>query len=483
MVLSPTIILIFILSYFLLLFIVSRLTGKNADNNSFFIGNHKSPWYLVAYGMIGASLSGATFISIPGQVGSSNWAYMQMALGYPLGYFFISVVLIPLYYKLNLTSIYSYLKQRLGKYSHKTGAFYFLISKFIGAAFRLYLACLVLQEFVFSALGIPFVVTAFISIALIWLYTYKSGIKSIVWTDTFQTTFMVGAVIVTIYIICQEMEFNLFDLYTAIKNSSYSKTFFTDDPKSFLYFPKYFLGGAFIAIAMTGMDQDMMQKNLSCKNIKEAQKNMLWFNIVLLVVNTLFMSLGVALYLFANHKGMAIPEKTDLLYPIIARDYLGLFGGAMFFIGLIAAAYSSADSALTALTTSFCIDFLGYDDSNKILNVQTRKYVHIGVSFVLFLVIVIFHLVNDSAVINALFIAAGYTYGPLLGLFFFGLFTKRQSREKMVPIICIISPIICFLLNQYSLNLLGGYKIGFELLILNGALTFILLLIFSKKAS
>ena len=479
---APITVILFIVGYFLLLMLISFLTSKGANNDTFFIGGHKSPWYLVAFGMIGASLSGVTFISVPGWVGSSNFSYMQMVLGYFVGYIVIATVLMPLYYRLNLTSIYTYLEERFGYYSYKTGAAFFLLSRTVGAAFRLFLVAQVLQYLVFKQWGIPFYVTVSITILLIWLYTFKGGIKTIVWTDSFQTLFMLIAVGASIYFISSKMELGFSDLLVSVKNSKYSQIFFFDDWNDKRHFIKQFFSGVFIAIVMTGLDQDMMQKNLSCKNIQEGQKNMFSFSLVLIIVNLVFLVLGALLFIYADQNGIIIPEKTDNLFPLIATQHLNTFAGIFFILGLIAAAYSSADSALTALTTSVCIDFLDIGNKEESLKLKLRKRVHVLVSFTLFIVILLFDVVDNQNVISAVFKAAGYTYGPLLGLYAFGLMLKRKVRDSYVPIICVLSPIICYVLNTYSEIWFNGYQFGFEILILNGVLTFFGLLVISFSA-
>lgn len=479
---SASLFLLIILCYFSLLMVVAYFTSGKADNNSFFIGNKQSPWYLVAFGMIGASLSGVTFISIPGWVGSSQFAYMQTVLGYLAGYIVIATVLMPMYYRLNLTSIYSYLEQRFGLWSYKTGAFYFIVSRTIGASFRMFLVASVMQFTIFDKMGLPFWFTVVATILLIWLYTYKGGIKTIVWTDTLQTLFMLVAVVLTIFIIGSHMNLNATEVIALVKNSSYSKIFFFDEWQSPNYFWKHFLGGMFIAIAMTGLDQDMMQKNLSCKNIGDAQKNMFWFSIVLVFVNLIFLSLGALLYLYAEANFIALPEKSDQLFPMLAmQGYLGNMVGILFVLGLVAAAYSSADSALTALTTSFCIDIINIKKHAEAKQTQIRRWVHIGMSAVMFLCILLFKAINNDSVIKELFTIAGYTYGPLLGLYTFGLFTKLNLKDKWVPLVCLLAPLACYLLNANSAMLFNGYKFGFELLLLNGVLTFTGLLIIHRK--
>ena len=479
---SPALILSIIAAYFLMLFVIGKLTSKGADNDSFFTGNRNSPWWVVAFGMIGTSLSGVTFISVPGWVGTAQFSYMQMVLGYLVGYTIIATVLMPLYYRLNLTSIYTYLDDRFGRASYRTGASFFLLSRTIGAAFRLYLVAGVLQLTIFDAWGVPFVATVIGTIVFIWLYTYEGGIKTIIWTDTLQTLFMLLAVILTVGIISQELGFGFTEMVSTIRESDYSKIFFFEDVNHPKYFWKQFLAGAFISIVMTGLDQDMMQKNLSCKNIGEAQKNMFSFSIVLVFVNLFFLALGALLFLFATAKGIDIPAKTDDLYPMLATDgSLPVIVGVLFILGLIAAAYSSADSALAALTTSACVDILDIEKKPKHEQTQLRKKVHVVMSALLVITIMIFKWVNDESVISAVFRVAGYTYGPLLGLYAFGLFTRLKVRDKLVPFICIASPILTYIINANSEAWLGGYKFGFELLILNGALTFIGLLAVSKR--
>lgn len=490
---DPILILTLILLYFALLFAVSWVTGRDNSNEAFFTGNKQSPWYVVAFGMVGATLSGVTFISTPGVIGNlesinGGFSYMQVVLGYLLGYFVIATVLMPMYYRLNLTSIYTYLEKRFGFWSYKTGAGFFLLSRTIGAAFRLYLVAMVLQLFVFDAYGIHFIFNVIFTLLLIWVYTMRGGIKTIVWTDTLQTTFMLLAVVTTIVWIGQDMGLSIGSLASVIAESDYSQMFFFEDSNAGNYFFKQFFSGAFLAIVMTGLDQDMMQKNNSCKNIGEAQKNMFSFSIVLLFVNLLFVGLGALLYIYANQKGIELPTRTDHVFPTLALEHFPPLVGIIFLVGLIAAAYSSADSALTALTTSFCVDFLGLEkkanDPNADQNAlkQTRLKVHVGFTFVLLFVIMIFYYVLEQDVISELFRIAGYTYGPLLGLYSFGLFIKnRQVIDQYVPFICLASPVICYFLNANSEALFGGYKFGFELLMLNGFLTFIGLWAISKK--
>lgn len=475
---TATVILSIIVGYFLLLIGISYLTGKKDDNASFFLGNRQSPWYVVAFGMIGASLSGVTFVSVPGWVNSDSFSYMQVVLGYVAGYAVIILVLLPLYYKLNLTSIYSYLSVRFGFYSYKTGAVFFMLSRVIGASFRLFLVADIMQYAVFSQLHVPFWLTVLITILLIWVYTFRSGIKTIVWTDTLQTAFMLLAVGFSIYLIKEKMipELSLIDY---IADSASSKIFFFDDWRKGNFFIKQFLSGAFITIVMTGLDQDMMQKNLTCRNLKDAQKNMFWLSIILVFVNIVFLSLGVLLYDFADANGIA--ETGDRLFSAVAiNGGLGMGVAVLFLVGLVAAAYSSADSALTALTTSFCVDILDLDKKVDRKAVTTRKFVHIGFSLILFVTILLFNMLPDKTVIKEIFVAAGYTYGPLLGLYGFGLITNWNIKDKFVPIVAVVSPILCYFLKQNSMDWYG-YEFGFELLLVNGFLTFLGLCLLVKK--
>jgi len=465
--------------------VVSWITSRKSDNESFFVGNRVSPWYVVAYGMIGASLSGVTFISIPGDVRSTQFSYMLIVLGYLFGYIIIARILLPLYYSLKLTSIYSYLDQRFGFWSYKTGAFFFLVSRVIGASFRMYLVVNVLQLFVFDAWNVPFGITVIIFLGLILLYTFKGGIKTIVWTDTIQTTFMLLAVIISIFLISKDLDISIRGLVSSVFESEYSKMIFTEWAGK-KFFLKSFFSGIFIAIVMTGLDQDMMQKNLSCRNIKDAQKNMYWMASSLVVVNFLFLMLGAILYIFAAQKGISVPETTDDLFPSIALRNLAPVAGIVFIIGLIAAAYSSADSALTSLTTSFSVDFLGLEkntDLSKRKKIQLRYFVHIGFSVLLLGVIIFFREINDKSVISQLFTIAGYTYGPLLGLFAFGLFTRLRIHDKWVPLVAVLSPLLCYILSLNSKEWLNSYEFGFELLILNGILTFLGLLLIHKRST
>ncbi len=472
---NPATILICICSYFLILFVISFITGKNDSNSAFFLGNRNSPWFVIAYGMIGTTLSGITFISVPGWVASSQFSYMQMVFGFFVGYLIISRILLPLYYKLEITSIYTYLNQRFGLRSYKTGSSFFLLSRTIGASFRLYLIASVLQFAIFDAWNIPFAFTVFVTIALIWTYTYRSGIKTIIWTDALQTTFMLSTVFIIAFILMRNLDLDTISLFQVLKDSDYSKVFFFDDWTDKKYFFKQFFSGVFMAIVMTGLDQDQMQKNLSCRNLKDAQKNMFTFSGILIFVDLLFLSLGALLYIYSNKFGITIPQNPDMLFPNIAiNGGLPAFVGILFIIGIIAAAYSSADSALTSLTTSFCVDIIEFENQEANKQIKTRKHVHLLMSCLLFVVIMIFNSINDDSVIKSLFTVAGYTYGPLLGMYSFGLFTKLKVNDKYVPYVAVFSPIICYIANLYI-------SFGFELLIINGLITFIGLYLIRKE--
>jgi|UniRef100_UPI00404B18B5 Na+/proline symporter len=493
---APGILLSFLIGYFLILLGISYFTSKkSSDNSTFFTANRNSKWYLVAFGMIGTALSGVTFISVPGEVGNpagNEFKYFQFILGNAIGFILIAAVLLPLYYRMNLTSIYTYIEERLGTYSYKTAASIFLLSRTIGSSFRLYLVVIVLQRFIFDSYGIPFWATVLISLGLIWSYTFKGGLKTIIITDTLQTVFLVSSVILTIFFICDSLDLNIFQAFETIKNSGYSKVFFYEDfITSKFHVSKQLLGGIFVTITMVGLDQDMMQKNLSCKNIGEAQKNMFTFTAVFVIINIFFLSVGALLYVYANKYGIAIPldslsgkPRTDFLFPEIAFNHLSAIPAIVFMLGLTAATFATTDSALTALTTSFCVDFLNFSkkaDINSASSIRNRHLVHVGFSLLMLLVVVLFNIVNNAAVVSAIFTVASYTYGPLLGLYGFSLFLKsRGVRDKLVPIICILSPAICFFLNANSKTLMGGYVFDNELIVLNGLITFIGLLIISK---
>ncbi|MDP5199434.1 sodium:solute symporter [Flavobacterium sp. DG2-3] len=496
---TPSTILLLIIIYFGTLFYIShRVSKKDSGNEAFFTANKNSKWYLVAFGMIGTALSGVTFISVPGEVGAASgeqFKYFQFVLGNALGFIVITKLLLPLYYRMNLTSIYGYIEQRMGVFSYKTAASIFLISRTISSAFRLYLVVIVLQRFVFDFYNIPFAFTVMISLLLIFSYTYRGGLKTIIITDTLQTFFLVTSVFLTIYFICDRMDLGAITAFEEVKNSNYSKIFFFDDfMGSKFHFVKQILGGMFVTIAMTGLDQDLMQKNLSCKNIGEAQKNMFTFTGIFVIINIFFLSVGALLYIYANKNGIAVPTdlvtgkpRTDLLFPEIALNHLALVPAIVFLLGIIAATFATTDSALTALTTSFCVDFLGMDkaeNSQKKNTVKIRHLVHISFSILVFFIILIFNAINDSSVVGMIFKVASYTYGPLLGLYAFGLFQKsRNVNDKLVPIICLLSPFFTYLINENSKTLFGGYVFDNELIVLNGLITYLGLYITSSKTS
>ena len=485
---TPTIILIVFLLYTILLFVISHITSRQSDNAAFFRGNRNSPWFVVAYGMIGASLSGVTFMSVPGGVYTGQFTYLALVLGYILGYAVIALVLLPLYYRLNLTSIYSYLEMRFGPRSEKTGAAFFILSRLLGSALRMYLVVFVLYEFVFKAWGIPFWVPAVIFIAIILLYTFKGGIKTVVWTDTLQTTFLLLAAFLTAWFILRNLHISFGDLLKSASEKGYTKVFETDWTHN-KFWLKQLLAGMFITITMTGLDQDMMQKNLTCRSLRDAQKNVITSSLLFVLVNVLFLCLGAALIYYAQATGFQLPVNeagvvvNDKIFPSIAFS-LSKFTAVVFIIGLVAAGYSSADGTLTALTTSFCFDFVHFD--KKQLSEQQitkyRKWIHVGFALLYLLVIIAFRPFHNESLIDKIFDIAGFTYGPLLGLYTFGLFVKgRRTNDKAVPYIAIASPVISYLLKMYSRQLFGGYQFGFEILIVNGLLTFLALLLFSKK--
>jgi len=491
---SPFAILSLIVVYFGLLFIISYFVSrKDSGNEAFFKANKNSKWYLVAFGMIGTALSGVTFISVPGEVGNPDlqFKYFQFVLGNAIGFLIIAKVLLPLYYRMNLTSIYGYIEQRLGTVSYKTAASIFLISRTIGSSFRLYLVVIVLQRYVFDYYEIPFALTVLISLALIFAYTYKGGLKTIIITDTLQTFFLVSSVFLTIIFICNHLDLSFFEAFETVKESQYSKIFFFDDYQSGNYFWKQLLGGIFVTIAMVGLDQDLMQKNLSCATIGEAQKNMFTFTGIFVIINIFFLSVGALLYIYAAKNGIDVPldlvsgkPRTDLLFPEIAFNHLTLIPAIVFLLGLTAATFATTDSALTALTTSFCVDFLGMDkaaNQNKPNIVRNRHLVHIGFSLLMFIVILIFNSLTDQSVVSMIFTVASYTYGPLLGLYAFGLFIKSKTvHDKLVPIVCIIAPLVTYWIYSNATEWLSGYVFSVEIIIINGLLTLIGLLIISK---
>ena len=461
------IIFITVLAYFATLLFLSRLTSRRADNDAFFRANRHSPWYMVAFGMIGASISGVTFVSVPGMVINTDMTYMQMCVGFVFGYFAVAYLLLPVYYRLNLTTIYTYLQGRFGKRSYKTGASFFLLSKMTGAAVRFYVVCFILQHYVFDAMGVPFIVTVVAMVALIWLYTRRSGIKTLVWTDTYQTFFMFAALILIIYNVMTAMHLNFSQAVSMIANDSHSRIFVFDDWVSTQNFWKQFFSGIFIVIVMTGLDQDMMQKNLTCKSLHEAQKDMCTYGFAFVPANLLFLCLGVLMTLLAQRQGIAMPASGDDLLPMFAANgRLGEMVVVLFTIGIVAASFSSADSALTSLTTSYCVDIRGRADDE-----QLRKRAHILMALVFIVFILLFRVINSTSLIDAIYIICSYTYGPLLGLFAFGLLTKRDVNDRLVPYIAVASPIICFVIDNATFAL-TGYKFGYELLMLNGTLTF-----------
>lgn len=461
-------IIITVLLYFAALMLFSRITARHGDNNqTFFRANRRSPWYMVAFGMVGASISGITFVSVPGMTMFTGMTYVQMCIGFILGYFAVAFVLLPVYYRLNLTTIYTYLKERLGMRSYKTGAWFFLISKMTGAAVRFYVVCIILQRFVLDAIGVPFALTVVAMVSLIWLYTRRGGIKTLVWTDTFQTTCMFAALILIIYNVMGQLGMSATDAVKAIATDEHSRMFVMDDWISKQNFWKQFLSGAFVVIVMTGLDQDMMQKNLTCRTLREAQKDMCTYGFAFVPANILFMALGVLLMQLAQKDGIALPASGDELLPMFAATgRLGSTVVVLFTIGIVAASFSSADSALTALTTSYCVDIRQREGDE-----QLRRRAHIGIAVVFGLFILLFKTLNSTSVIDAIYILCSYTYGPLLGLFAFGLFTRRKPCDKLVPYITVASPIVCFALEKTAMQC-WGYKFGYELLMINGLLTF-----------
>lgn len=461
-------IIITVLLYFAALMLFSRITARRGDNNqTFFRANRRSPWYMVAFGMVGASISGITFVSVPGMTMFTGMTYVQMCIGFILGYFAVAFVLLPVYYRLNLTTIYTYLKERLGMRSYKTGAWFFLISKMTGAAVRFYVVCIILQRFVLDAIGVPFALTVVAMVALIWLYTRRGGIKTLVWTDTFQTTCMFAALILIIYNVMGQLGMSATDAVKAIATDEHSRMFVMDDWISKQNFWKQFLSGAFVVIVMTGLDQDMMQKNLTCRTLREAQKDMCTYGFAFVPANILFMALGILLMQLAQKDGIALPASGDELLPMFAATgRLGSTVVVLFTIGIVAASFSSADSALTALTTSYCVDIRQREGDE-----QLRRRAHIGIAVVFGMFILLFKTLNSTSVIDAIYILCSYTYGPLLGLFAFGLFTRRKPCDKLVPYIAVASPIVCFALEKTAMQC-WGYKFGYELLMINGLLTF-----------
>jgi len=471
---SPLSVLLTIVLYFIVLFIISYIAGRKADNEGFFVGNRKSSWWVVAFAMIGSSISGVTYVSVPGMVGTSSFSYLQMALGFVVGQIIIAYVLLPLFYRMNLVSIYGYLDKRFGVSSHKTGAWFFFISKMLGASVRLFLVCLTLQLLIFDPLSISFFINVTCTVALVWLYTFRSGVKSLIWTDSLKTFCLVVSVGLCIYFIASDLDLSFIGMIKAISGSELSRTFFFDNINERTYFFKQFLGGVFTMIAMTGLDQDMMQRNLSCKNIKDSQKNMITSGVMQFIIILLFLILGVLLYMFTAQNGITNPDKTDELFPMIATgDYFPVIVGILFIIGLISSAYATAGSALTALTTSFTIDIWGTEGKSEEQVRIGRKRIHILMTVVMGLVIIIFNIFNNTSVIDAVYTLASYTYGPILGMFAFGIFSKKPVRDKYIPVVAILAPILCFILQTNSEKWFNGYSFSYELLIMNALFTFI----------
>ncbi|MDY4248460.1 sodium:solute symporter [Bacteroides pyogenes] len=477
---SPLSVIITIAVYFIVLFAISYVTGKKADNAGFFTGNRQSSWYVVAFAMIGASISGVTYISVPGMVAGSGFGYLQMVMGFIVGQLVIAYVLVPLFYKMNLVSIYEYLENRFGMRSYRTGAWFFFVSKMLGASVRLFLVCLTLQLLVFDPLRLPFLLNVTITVLLVWLYTFRGGVKSLIWTDSFKTLCLVVSVGLTIYYITGELRLSFGEMLGAIADSDMSRLFFFDDVNDRQFFFKQFLAGIFTTIAISGLDQDMMQRNLSCKNSKDSQKNMVVSICLQFVVILMFLMLGVMLYLFAADQGLTV-EKGDELFPMIATgDYFPVFVGVLFIIGLVSSAYSAAGSALTALTTSFTIDILGAKGKSDEALTSTRKRVHVAMAVLMGVTIFVFNSLNNTSVIDAVYTLASYTYGPILGLFAFGIFTKRQVRDRYIPLVAIVSPLLCLVLQLNSEAWFGGYRFSYELLLFNAFFTFLGLCLFIK---
>lgn len=472
---TPAAVLVTVIAYFLVLYLVASLSGRRADNQGFFVGNRRSPWPVVAFAMIGSSISGVTFVSVPGWVQASQFSYLQMALGFVVGQLVIAFVLIPLFYRMGLVSIYQYLESRFGIASYRTGAWFFFLSKMIGAAVRVYLVCLVMQLLVFGPLHVPFVWNVAATMVLVWLYTYRGGVKSLIWTDSLKTFCLVASVGLCIYFIASDLHLGLGDAVGAVAWHDYSRIFFFDDLNDRRYFFKQFLAGAFTVIAMTGLDQDMMQRNLSCRNYRDSQKNIVTSGLLQLFVILLFLVLGVLLYLYAERSGIRTPERSDELFPMIATGgYFPAAVGVLFVIGLVSSAYSAAGSALTALTTSFTVDILRCTERcDEARTARVRKRVHAGMAATMGVVILVFGLLNDTSVIDAVYTLASYTYGPILGLFAFGIFTRRSVRDRWIPLVAVLSPVLCYVLQCNSERWFGGYSFSYELLIFNALFTFV----------
>jgi Na+/proline symporter len=486
---SPIVLFSFVILYFLILLVVAKITGKNSTNDSFFIGNRNSNWMLVAFGMVGTSLSGVTFVSVPGQVGTlvggtnyvNAFSYLQITLGYVIGYLIIAYVLLPLYYKLNLTSIYNYLSTRLGVASYKTGASFFILSRTLGATARLYLVVRILQDAILQSFHVPFWATTLIILIMILLYTYEGGVKTIVWTDTLQTSCMLLGLVICFFYILNQLHVGFFESLSTMADKGYTKIFFTE-PSSKLFFVKQILAGAFVTITMTGMDQEMMQKNISVKTLKDSQKNVITLGFTMLVVITLFLFLGGLLYLFASANGLAVTG--DKLFPSIALEHMPPAMSIIFIIALISALFPSADGAITALTATFCIDILGMQrrqDWDEARKKTIRQRIHIGFALVFLLFVMVYKWIDNPSMIGVILKVAAYTYGPLLGLFTFGIVLKRNVKDKWVPLVCIVAPLLCLVIDLNQKALFGSFEIGLELLIINGFITFMGLLLVSKK--
>ena len=478
---NPIFILLTLTAYFALLFTVSYLSGRKADNADFFTGNRRSSWYVVAFAMIGASISGVTFVSVPGMVGANGFGYLQMVLGFIVGQFIIAYVLTPLFYRMNLVSIYGYLENRFGRSSYRTGAWFFFLSKMLGASVRLFLVCLTLQLLVFQPYGLPFLLNVFITVALVWLYTFRGGVKSLVWTDSLKTFCLIVSVVLCIGYIASDMHFTFGSLYTLLDEKGLSRTFYFDDVNSRQYFFKQFLAGIFTMIATTGLDQDLMQRNLSCKNFRESQKNMMVSILMQTVIIFLFLMLGGLLYLFAESHQIHV-EKSDELFPLIATGgYFPIVVGILFIVGLVSSAYAAAGSALTALTTSFTVDILGTDGRSEESVSRLRQRVHLGMAVLMGITLYIIHLLNNTSVIDAVYILASYTYGPILGMFAFGILTPWHVRDRYIPVVALVAPLCCFILDQHSEAWFSGYRFSYELLILNALFTFLGLCLLVRK--
>jgi Na+/proline symporter len=479
---NPVLILIVIAGYFAVLFTVSSVAGRRSDNEGFFTGNRRSMWFAVAFAMIGSSISGVTFVSVPGMVGASSFSYLQMVMGFVVGQILIAFVLVPLFYRMKVVSIYEYLENRFGMTSHRTGAWFFFISKMLGASVRLFLVCLTLQLLVFEPLRLPFILNVACTVALVWLYTFRGGVKSLIWTDSLKTFCLLTSVVMCIYYVASDLQLSLAGLAETVAESDMSRIFFFDDFNDRRFFPKQFLAGVFTMIAMTGLDQDMMQRNLSCRNSKDSQKNIIASSVMQFFINLLFLTLGVLLYTYAARRGIETPARSDELFPMIATGgYFPVTVGILFIVGLISSAYATAGSALTALTTSFTIDIAGTKGKSDAEVKRLRKLSHAGMALVAGAVIFIFNMLNSTSVIDAVYTLASYTYGPILGLFAFGIFMKQRVHDKYVPLVAILSPVLCHVLQKYSETWFSGYRFSYELLLFNALFTFAGLLILSRR--